>query len=98
MSSEPRSFLHARAKTEALNAARAECGTAALSHAHLARLYLARCAGTPGNAIDCLHCDMELLCLAVERSRATPGNSLARATLPRAPMHQSNMVRVCLSV
>ncbi|MET3762035.1 hypothetical protein ABIB28_002588 [Sphingomonas sp. UYEF23] len=62
MSIETRAFLRDRARTEDLIAAATDCGPAAWSHAHLARLYRARCIDTVGEAAACCDCYMQADC------------------------------------
>lgn len=65
MPTETKSFLRHRASTEDARAAATSCGPAAWSHAHLARLYRARCIATPGEAAVCRDCDMGAECRTI---------------------------------
>ncbi|WP_293881797.1 hypothetical protein [Sphingomonas sp.] len=69
MLTESRSFLRDRASTETTLAAQTDCGPAAWSHAHLARLYLERCIETVADTEECVGCEMNPTCISQEAER-----------------------------
>lgn len=69
MLTESRSFLRDRASTETTLAAKTDCGPAAWSHAHLARLYLERCIETVADTEECVGCDMTPTCRSHQAER-----------------------------